>query len=462
MEIQRRGVFRILLSISVVVSGGPLLSGPVSLADESQNSESTIQLDSLIDPQRVTDVSYSMTIQGKLLTPSGKGTTDWDLKSSADFAFQQRRFPSDASGPMSFRAVRRFQQAETSSVVGKDHESTVVLPAQSRLIHVFGGESQLTQLSPDVRLTRPQVDLLQFPCDPLVATGLLPGRALASREEKWNADNWVVPMLSGMDAVVSQSASCSLRQLSDAEAVISFDCQGTGAVTGSPTEVSLKGEMVFDRKQQVIRSLKATLVEKRGAGTVSPGLQVTAGIQWTQKDSVDSKSFPVSMPDQSPQERQLLLTLVTPWRILLLHDRKWHIFHETADLVMLRMLHNGVLVGQCNIASAPLKSAGASTSEAEYYAEVEKALQERGGRIQDSNVVENGKGWRVHHIRAAGEASKKPLIWDYYLCTAKTGEQISLVFSHAEEDAAVFQGAAEQMLDSLTVRSAKPRIALPR
>ena len=427
-----------------------------SLADDG------VSLIDQADSKRTTHVNYSMLIKGKLTTPAANGTTDWDLNSSAKFEFDQRRFASDSVGPFALKAVRQFQQAETSSLVGKDHKNLVSLPAQSRLIHVYGGDLQLIQLSPEVRLTRPQLDLLQFPCDPLAATGLLPDRNLKDIAEKWNADTWVVPMLTGIDASVSQSATCQLKSLTPAKAVITFECKGTGAITGSSTEIALNGEMEFDRKNAVIRQLKATLAEKRSPGTISPGLDVTAEIQWTQESTTAPSPLAADMPLSIPEERQLLLTLVTPWRVLMLHSRDWHIFHETADLVMLRMLYEGSLVAQCNISSAPLMAAGKFTPESDYQAEVDRALTERGGRIRASEVEPDQNGWRIHHVQAIGEANKKTLVWDYYLCTTKAGEQISLVFSHAEEDDKVFAGVAEQMLKSLTIRSTRPKIALPR
>jgi hypothetical protein len=436
------------------------------LADEQpalkkEANTAGVELLDSADPGRVTAVRYSMTITGKLLTPSGSGNTEWDLKSSAEFEFEQRRQPSQDPAPLGFRAIRSYRQAEASSRVGKDHLNELSLPSHSRLIHVYGSGSQLIQLSPEVRLTRPQVDLLQFPCDPLVMTGLLPERSLKDSSEKWNADSWVVPMLCGIDAVVNQTASCQLRSLTDQTAVVGFECSGSGAITGSPTEVTLKGEMTFDRSENLIRSLRATLTEKRSPGTVSPGLNVNVQIAWDQT-LVPKSTLPESMPDESPSERQMLLTLVTPWRILLLHDREWHIFHETNELVMLRRLHNGALLAQCNIATAPLKPSGSFTSEPEYLAEVEKAVSGRGGAVQSSNVTSDLRGWRVHHVRATGDASGKTLIWDYYLCTTRSGEQISLVYSFAQEDEKLFADVPAGMLESLTLRTSRPKVALPR
>lgn len=447
-------VFGLSADCAVVASG--------FVSDESA-SQSTIDLTAVdAGDSPATHVTYSLRISGTLKTPAKDGEAPWKMASEAKFEFDQKRYSSDKSESHGIRAARRFQTAETHLTVAEGHKTDITLPAQSRLIYLYGAELQMTQLSPDVRLTREQADLLQFPCDPLVANGLLPDRVLSDKSEKWNAAPWVVPMLTGIDAAVKQEADCRLKSLSSSEAIIEFQCQGSGAVTGSPTEVQVSGEMTFDRQSRILRKLKATLKEKRSSGTVSPGLDILAEIEWTQSEAKDASGLPESIPSSNPDRRQLLLTLVTPWRILMLHDRSWYVFHETNDMVMLRMLNAGSLVAQCNISSAPLLSPGSFTPEDKFLEEVQKSVNERGGAITGSNVTTDRNGWRIHHVQAKGEASKKELIWDYYLCAAANGEQISLVFSHAAEDSKLFDGQADQFLSSLTNRPSRPKIALPR
>ncbi len=464
-SLQSRLITRIVTA-AIIISGGMHSVAP---ADEKLNVAATneISLVETIDPTRVKRVDYSLQIDGKLITPSPNGTSSWKLASSGTFSFDQRRFPCDAAGPFAIRAVRNFRTAQTETTVGDQRSTTVALPRPAHSILLYGTAEQLLQLSPEVRLTRPQLDLLQIPCDPIVASDLLPARNLKDQQEKWNADTWVVPMLVGIDATVSQSATCRLQSLSDTEAVVAFEGQAEGAVTGSSTKVTLNGVLTFDRTRHIIRMLKAVQSEKREAGPFSPGLDVTATIEWTQalvdeKDPVALSVVAETMQKQLPEDRQLLLTLATPWRVLMLHNRRWHVFHETPEMVMLRMLQDGALVAQCNLAPAATVRAGDATSEQEYLAEVQAALEERKGLVKSSRIHPDINGWRIHHVRAVGKANSKALIWDYYLCSAKTGEQISLIFSFAEEDQKLVAGSPEQMLGTLTLRPARPKVALPR
>jgi len=450
----------VILTAMIAVFNAP----QITRADETNVIEAanSISIVDTMDPEKATRIDYALKIEGTLNTPSTTGTSDWSLKSSGNFVFDQRRFVSDEAGPFGIRAVRRFDTAKTDSVVGKDHQTAIVLPNQAAMIQIYGTGNQLLQLSPDVRLTRSQVDLLQIPCDPIVATGLLPARNLKDQGEKWNADSWVIPMLAGVDAAVDQSANCKLKSLTASEAVVEFEGTADGAVVGSATKVKLKGELVYDRTGKFIRSFKAVQSEKRQPGPFSPGLNVEATIEWKQTLLPAVSNLPATMPENVPDERQLLLTLATPGRVLMLHNRDWHVFHETAEMVMLRMSHDGGLVAQCNVSPSPSVPAGEHTSEQEYLAEVQSALAERKGAVKSSKIHDDINGWRIHHVRAIGKASEKALIWDYFLCTAKSGQQLSMIFSYAEEDEKVVAGSPEQMLGTLTIRPNRSKVALPR
>ena len=93
---------------------------------------------------------------------------------------------------------------------------------------------------------------------------------------------------------------------------------------------------------------------------------------------------------------------------------------------------------------------------------MQSALAERKGAVKSSKIHDDINGWRIHHVRAIGKANEKAMIWDYFLCTAKSGQQLSMIFSYAEEDEKVVAGSPEQMLGTLTIRPSRSKIALPR
>ncbi|MFM7922757.1 MAG: hypothetical protein ACKPJJ_21265, partial [Planctomycetaceae bacterium] len=126
-----------------------------------------------------------------------------------------------------------------------------------------------------------------------------------------------------------------------------------------------------------------------------------------------------------------------------------HVFQETAELVILRMLTNGALTAQCNLAAAPLMPAGKFTDEGKFLSEIEQKISPWKGTILDSKVESDRQGWRVHHVRAEAEVqpavaaaalastkgadtagqpagvsataekrSLQTIVWQYCLCTA--------------------------------------------
>lgn len=438
-------------------------------------------------PSIVTRVQYQSRVKGTLSTPSGSGKRDFSLEAQGDFDFLQRvaALPPGSTGYL--RAARRFMKAAAKTKVGSDHETSTNLPEGARRILVGSSDNHLLQFSPDVRLTRPQLDLLQFPLDPLAVAGLLPQRALADRSERWNTDNRTAALLAGLDAVISQTTVCSLEELTEERAVVRFSCEVTGAITGSASVVKCSGTLLQDRQSGLLRSLRAVLEEKRSPGPISPGLDVKGEVLWSQEGSegaAETQGLPQDLPETGPDSRLLQLTLSTPWQLLLIHDRDWHVFQQTAELMLLRRISNGALIAQCNLSRGPQLPAGQHSTQEEFLADVERRVQERSGEIRSSLVRANMNGWRIHHVRAIGRvataetsgsaaakpsqgtpaavAAQKTVFWDYYLCSAKSGEQYSLVFSHLEDDAAAFGDAAERMLSTLTLRTGRPRVPLPK
>ena len=306
-------------------------------------------------------------------------------------------------------------------------------------MQVYGTDAAVCHLSPDVRLTRQQVDLLQMPCDPLVTNALLPNRPLKDVTEKWNTDPWVLPLMFGMEAAVSQSASCQISALTESTATVRIQLKADGAVNGSASEIELTGTYTFDRISSLITGLEATLTEKRSPGTVSPGLEITADVNWKQQQLSDqTEDLPASLPETTPTESRLLLTLVTPWRLTMLHSREWHLFHETADLIMLRLLRNGSLIGQCNIAPSIAVPPGEFTPDDQFRTEVQQALATRQAGIVSSNITEDANGWRIHTLRSESPAENNSIHWDYHLCTHSSGQQFLIIFSHTGNQKNVF------------------------
>ncbi len=425
----------------------------VTLAEET-----VVQLDTTINPEQTFETEYQVQIEGQVIIPGVEGDQQLTLTSLGEFKFQQRQFANDHAGPHALRAIREFSKASTITKVGPDHITNVSLTPEYRTIHVFGTDNRLLLVSPDYLIPRKQLDLLQLPFDPLVLGSSLPGSAVKVGD-KWNTDSWLLPVLTGVEVVIEQSTTCTLVSVTDDMAVITMVGKISGAAVGSASNVSFSGELRLDTKKGYIKSFVGQQKEKRIPGPVSPGLNVTANIRWTQALSNSVSSIEKTPDPKVPDNNRLMLVLQTPLKLQLHHSREWHLFHETPSVLMMRQLRDGHLISQCNLSSAVLVPPNGHTPDKEFLADVTESVSERKGNVISESTVRDDERWRIRRIQAVGDASGDVILWDYFLCSAKSGEQFSIVFSHSKSDEELFGDEANRMLSSLQI--ARPRGALP-
>ena len=405
---------------------------------------------------RPTSVQYTIRIEGKISTPNPQGTQSFPITSTGEFQFRNDQTNVEISGVNDLRAARKFHKAETRTIVDKSRETVVNLPSTYGLIHTCGHSGQLRSWHPEYALLRSQADLLRMPFDVLVMQTLIP-TSTVKKTDRWNSSAWVVPALTGLDATVTQSVTCSLKELTDAEAEVEFEGSIEGAVTGSASRVNFGGGLTFDRQTGIIRQATITMKEKRTAGPVSPGIDITATIQWSQDPVITTDP---NVKIEEPTNQQLLLSTKAPGGLRFRHSRQWHLFHETESVMMLRLLKNGQLIGQANFSKGTTVKPGEHTSDAEFDQDISASVSERKGRVLQSQTVPVQKGWRFRQVQATGAAAKKTILWDYFLCSADSGQQFSVVFSHASEDAADFEAEPLKLLQNFTLPKRR-RPALP-
>ncbi len=451
--------FRLLnVASSLIAIGLSLLFGLAAIADEAKDKTPSPDKESplsvRVDADRTTAISLNVQIAGKLMTPTAAGNQQWDLKSTGDFDFVQRAIPNDLSGPLAIQAVRQYSKATTQTDVGQKHSTQSTLPHPLSLIHLKGSDTGLRLAPSSSALTRRQHDLLQMPCDPLLCSGLLPSRKVAAGD-KWNCDDWVLPRITGLEAVTEQSLTCELKGNDTTSATIHFEGEAQGAVVGSAGSVKLSGTLTLNKKQQFITKLNCQIHEKRSAGPVSPGLDAQIKVHWTQAIT-NAPRVPKELNEEL-FEKPFVLT--TPWRLQLSHSDEWHLFNQTDAVIMLRQVRDGALISQCNISPGVVMPPGQHTMDADFTTDVTRAIQSGNATIADEATIRDDKQWRVRRISTVGSVSDVAIHQDYYLCTAGSGEQFSLMFSHSAADTHEFGKEPDRWLNSLKLASRRP--ALP-
>ena len=415
-------------------------------------------------PDRLLEVTAHLDVRGRILAPVGVDrVVPLPLQASARLSWQTRRLPADGDFHRSLRTLRSF--ASAISKVRVDRRTTESSLRTSRpTIVTEGTPSGLRHYSLEGPLTGDELELLELPADPLALIGTLP-LGQVPHDHAWAPGRWTLPLITGLNAVTRGSLKGRIVKVTATTANVQLEGSAEGAAGGARSQVTFSGSLVFDHQRGFLRQASITIEEHRQAGPISPGLEVVAQVQIERKP-VTSKArldrAVLSTCPKKPTPAHLKVLLTTPGNGRLLHDRNWHVFHQTPTVSILRRLENGRLVAQCNLSTAPEVAAGSGTGRNAFLGDVKTAL---GPRLRELVSIEPLKsrpgqrfqrGWRV---TATGIDHGLPMHWFYYLCTHPSGRQLSLVFAVESDRLKTWARRDRDIISRLEISSARPRTA---
>lgn len=411
----------------------------VSLSAASVVRAESFPVDEPTSDTRVFKVSAKQVISGSLETSLSNGKSQaLPLTVEAIQKYLERRLPAAGREAEAFRSLRSYQVAEASIDVEKTHSSGQLVAARN-LVVSQGRREGVSRYSPNGAMTRADVDLLNVPGDGLALLALLPKSNVESGE-KWTPDGWVLQALAGIDAVTKSELSCELESATADVAVVKFSGSIEGATVGASTTVSVSGKLNYDRKGRYVRSVTMEQKEKRSVGAVSPGLNVTAKVTIDRSPSADQGALTDAAAEKIPLEPDvgvLMLNYDAPWGVRLVHDRDWHVFHQSADAAILRLLDKGSLIAQCNLHLMTPAKAGQHTSEEAFQADIQKGLGDQFKSFAGAEEIKSDDGRYLYRVIVDGEGKSKadgsvkpiPTKWIYYLCASPSGQQTSMSFA---------------------------------
>lgn len=405
------------------------------------NAADPISVSEPASEQRVFSVRARLQVNGQIETSSQPADANGQkaaaakpagLKLNVDgkFSFLERRLPAGGQDADAFRALRRYQLAEADITI--DGQKTVnQLPANSRQIVAEGTNIGIRVWSPDTRMSYLATELLKSPGDSLALAALLPAVSV-EESSTWEPPYWTLPMLTGIEAVSKSSLKCKVGKIDDQYVVIQISGGVEGATLGAFANITVEGQIAWDRKAGHIRQAKITQTEKRTVGAVSPGMNVTATVYVDRQISGVKGGLTDSAIDAipiSPEADQLVLAFSCPWKLTFGCDRDWHVFHQTKDVAVLRYLRNGSLIAQCNVSPVPPAAAGSHTSEPQFQSDIQTALGSQFRKIEKAEQIPTTDGRWLYRVTATGVARDVPMHWFYYLCAAPDGRQVAFVYA---------------------------------
>lgn len=394
-----------------------------------------------VDPAdgRVVKVASQLQVTGSLYTQPGKDKA-LKLEVDAKFGYDERRLPGAGRDAKGLRAARYYDQA-SSSIHAGDRLSNHTLRDDLRLIVAEGKSDGLELFSPSGPLTYDELELLRTPGDGLLATALLPEGAVEVGES-WKPGDWVMSCLTGIEAAEKTALLCRLEAVDERVARVSVEGEITGVVLGTPAHVKLAGRYLFDLDQRLLKRLEFTQIEKRSIGAVSPGLDLSARVIVVQAVNPRPRRLTEQDLAQVPLEAnaasKLLVFDAPAWSVRFHHDRHWHLFHQNAELAILRLIDEGQPIAQCNIKRLADAGRGKHVSEEEFESDVRRGLGKNLQEIVQAEKLKLQEGLFVYRLVAVGAATREnekkepissPMQWVYYLVANEEGRQLSLVFT---------------------------------
>lgn len=381
---------------------------------------------------RAMTTQIAVTVKGKLFTPQqGDAKISLPIELKAESRFVERRLPSAGREERAYRSIRLMDRTIADIKIG-DETTRSTLPLQLKRVVVEGDKEGLFLYSPDVYMSRNNIELLGMPCDPLSVLPLLPTTAVKVGDE-WQTDSWIGSMLTSMEATLKSEIKCKLLSLDDKQAVIQFQGQVQGAVTGSNSTIDVTGQIFFNVTDKYVEKITATQIEKREIGTVSPGMDVTAEMTVFRN--------PIAVPEQlndlvtekiplDPDNKVKSLVYQSgDWKLQFFHDRNWHIFQELPHVVVLRLVEQGNLLSQCNIAVVQSTKPGEHTPYPKFQDDIVKSLGARFTELLEEKSLDAPEGCFIYRVKVAGKANDLAMQWHYYLFTNRDGRQVSFAFA---------------------------------
>lgn len=424
---------RCLLAFSVVILG----MAQQVLAEKMELTESYTN-------DQVYVCQATVSSKGKVFFSKSETEEDREsLTASAKFAFSERRLLPAGREALAFRSLRDFQSAEMTTLVA-DHPTEVKLLPEANLIVSSGYREGVRHYSPNAKLNRDSLDLLELPGDPLVLAALLPLNAVEVDDE-WKPSDWVMQMLTAIEAVESSELSCKLTAANTVSAKVNFSGKIKGQRYGAATEVGVKGSLIFDLRTSHIARAQASYTIQADVGTVYPGLDIVVTSDLTRSIATAPGRLTEALAESIPLDpREGLLDLqfrAPEWGVELTHGRGWHLYNVILQgsnpVAIFRLVEHGSLVAQCNV-SPLLKAAPGQTVPIEQFeADIQQSLGKSFKEIADQETLKTPDNRQVFRVVAKGEQEIKgkagsaliPMTWIYYLVSDPTGRQLSFVFS---------------------------------
>lgn len=336
-------------------------------------------------------------------------------------------------------------------------ENSAVKPAldlNQPLIGVDVSNTQIHFFRPEGFLTRDELDVVNVQGNTLLVDAILPNRSVRVGES-WKQSPDVMGMLLQMDLVFNLEVETKLAEVKKGIAILETSGWIEGSYEGNTSKINVTGKAYFDLNRSRIVWFGLVIQEKRTAGFVSPGMDVTARVQYQITPQTDSKNLTEDVVSKiSFDEAQYGLLLYQDpgkvWKFVLTPN--WEPMNQNEYQTNFRLLREGELVAQCSVTKLPADRMALNLKPEDFANQVREMLGDRFDSILDVKTMKHDDGTEIYRVDVAAKYEGLALRMIYYLITKKGTEskQCTAVFTVEDQLMEKFGEANEQMIQSFS------------
>lgn len=417
-------------------------------------------------------VRVKLDVAGEIFAPAGRDAPPLRLATNLDAMFDFHEVPLADQGAGEPLVERRFADAVAELRLDGTARRIALAP-EARVVRVAIRGTTPSPFLERGFLTRDELDLLEIPFDPLVATGIRPSRDVAPGES-WTISPDVAAGLLSIDTVESGGLEGRLDEVVDGVATVRVSGLIDGAADGVPTHLTVEGSCRMPAGDAVdgrhalgaaIESAAITIRERREAGHVAPGFDVEARVSFARTAIADDDRDRTVMAaagaprDDAPGRPGLVWHRDALSRFEVVHETGWRPIEDGPDGLVMRLVDHGALVAQCSITALPRGSAATPPTIAEVERDLARSLAGQFGAVEHSSEATRTDGVRIVRVVAGGRAGDLPFRWVHSVLTDEAGHRLAVTCLLEASMAERFGDADRRLVDGIRL-PAGPATAL--
>lgn len=359
--------------------------------------------------------------------------------------------------PTAARSIRYYDKVDAVIKIANHGLKPALRPERCLIGADYDGR-RLALFSPQGKLTREELDLIDVLGSSLVLDQLLPDEAVAVNDS-WKLPHETVALLLGLDAVTKSDVQCTLTEVTDTLARFEMDGTAEGRFNDATTAIRLKAKYRFLRDYKRVDWLGLAFEEKRANGQVVDGLDVVVQLHLQIVPQAQSEQLTQAAIGNLPlRPTPDLLQLAyqsdsAKWRLT--NDRDWFVYSNDTDHAVLRLVEDGAYLAQCLVSTLPNITPGKQTTLAEFQNDIRQALGERLAEFARAEQWGNAADYQVSRVVAYGQEDEKPIQWNYFLVIDKHGHRAAFSFAIERQHVTQFGDADKELVNSFRFLDAK-------